>query len=274
MVEIFQNFEYAIGGAVQSNPLVLAGLGIAAVLAGLCVWLGGLRIRIVVVGTIGAAGGFILGVVVIDRGPVAAAAAAGVAALAAIALEKVFIAVLAVALAGVFSFAVLASPYMEYSGTAESASRHKVSVEASSGDGEVMEEFKAYAVDVGERARQAGSNMPPQRLILVAALTAICLVGGIFLWRLTAAMCFSTLGTTLIFFGMTLLLLYKGSSPSGCLSERPLLYAGVFAGMIVFGTVEQLVLCRRPQTGPPKKKTDDKENEDTGTEKKGRWRAT
>lgn len=273
MLEIFQNFEYAIGGAVQSNPLVLAGLGTAAVLAGLCAWLGGLRIRTILIGTMAAAGGCVLGVVVIDRGPVPAAAVAAVAALIAIALEKVFITVLAAALAGVFGFAVLAAPYMENSGAAETASRREVSVEASPGDGEVMAELKAYVVDVGERAGQAGSNMPPQRLILVAGLAAICVVGGFTLWRLTAAMCFSTLGTTLIFFGMTLLLLYKGSSPSGYLGEKPLLYAGVFAGMTLFGTVEQLVLCRRPQAVPAKKKIDDKENEDTGTKKK-RWRTT
>jgi len=274
MLEIFQNFEYAIGGAVQSNPLVLAGAGIAAVLAGLCVWLGGLRIRKILIGTTAAAGGCVLGVVVIDRGPVPAAALAAVAALVAIALEKVFITVLAAVLAGVFGFAVLAGPYMENSGASNSASRDEVSVEtSSSGDGKVMAELRAYAVDVGGRARQAGSNMPPQRLVLVAALAAICVVGGFTLWRLTAALCFSALGTMLIFFGMMLLLLYKGSSPVGYLGERPLLYAGVFAGMTVFGTIEQLVLCRRPQAGPAKKKINDKENEDTGT-KKRRWRAT
>jgi len=274
MLEIFQNFEYAIGGAAQSNPLVLAGAGVAAVLVGLCVWLGGLRIRIILVGTIAAAGGCILGVVVINRGPVAAAAVAAVAALVAIALERVFITVLAAALAGVLGFAVLAAPYMEDSAAAETASRHKVSVEASSrGDGEVMSELRAYAVDVGERAKQACSDMPLQRWALVAVLAAICVVGGFTLWRLTGALCFSALGTTLIFFGMTLLLLYKGSSLAGYVGERPLVYAGVFAGMIVFGTVEQLVLCRRPQAGPVRKKTDDKENEDTGT-KKRRWRTT
>ena len=123
MVEIFQNFEYAIGGAVQSNPLVIAGLGIAAVLTGLCAWLGGLRIRIILIGAMAAAGGCVIGVVVIDRGPVPAAAVAAVAALAAIALEKVFVTVLAAALAGVFGFAVLAAPYMDNSGGAETAIR-------------------------------------------------------------------------------------------------------------------------------------------------------
>ena len=81
MLEIFQNFEYAMGGAAQSSPLFLAGVGIAIVLTGLCVWLGGLYIKTPFVGIIGSAGGFVLGAVVINRGPVPVAALAAVAAL-------------------------------------------------------------------------------------------------------------------------------------------------------------------------------------------------
>ncbi|MFH1719584.1 MAG: hypothetical protein ABIF19_19715 [Planctomycetota bacterium] len=274
MLEIFQNFECAMGGAAQSSPLVLIGPGIAAVLAGLFVWLGGLNLRKILVGIIAAAGGCVFGFVVIGRGPVPAAASAAAAALVAIALERVFITVLAAALAAAFGFAVLAGPYMENSGAANSASRDEVSAETSTfGDGEVMEELRAYAVDVGGRARQAGSEMPAQRWAVIAALAAICVVGGFTLWRLTAALCFSTLGTMLILFGMTLLLLFKGSSPVGYVSDRPSVYAGVSAAMVVFGTIEQLVLCRRPQAGPAKKKKNDKENEDTGTKTRG-WRTT
>lgn len=268
MLEIFQNFEYAMGGAAQSCPLVLAAVGIAVVLAGLCVWLGGLYIKKPLVGVIGGAGGFVLGATVINRGPVPVAALSAVAALVAIALERVFITVLAATLAAVLGFAVLAGPYMKNSGASEPARRYEVSAETQTYDNvEFMAELKAYAVDVAGSARYAGSNMPPQRWALVAAMAVICVIGGFTLWRLTAVLCFSAFGTMLICFGMTLMLLCKGSSPVTNLNHRPMVYAGVFAGMIAFGTIEQLVLCRRQQAGPAKKKMKDKEKEDAGTKK-------
>ncbi len=275
MLEIFQNFEYAMGGAAQSCPLVLTAVGIAVVLAGLCIWLGGLYIKKPLVGIIGGAGGFVLGAVVIDRGPVPVAALAAVAALVAIAFERVFITVMAAVLAVVVGFVVLAGPYMKNSGTLESTNRDEASARTSTFDrGEVVAELRAYAVDVAGSATYAGSNMPPQRWALVAAIAVICVVGGFFIWRLIAALCFSALGTMLIFFGMTLLLIYKGSSPAGHLNDRSMVYAGIFAGMIAFGTIEQLVLCRRPQTKPAqKKKINDKEKEDTVPRKRG-WRTT
>ncbi len=276
MLEIFQNFEYAMGGAAQSCPLVLAGVGIAVVLSGLCVWLGGLYIRKPLVGVIGAAGGFVLGVVVIDRGPMPVAALAAVAALVAIALEKVFITVLGATLAAVLSFAFLAGPYMRNSETSESVKRDGESAQTSTfGYSEVIAELRAFAVEVAGKARYAGSNMPFQRWALVVVMASICGVAGVTIWPLTAALSFSALGTMLIFFGMTLLLLYKGSSPAGQLNNEPMVYAGVFAGMVIFGTIEQMVLCRRPQTGQvEKKKTDDKEKKENAGIKKRGWRTT
>jgi hypothetical protein len=233
-----------------------------------------LYIKRLLVGIIGAAGGCVLGVVVINRGPVPVAALAAVTALVAIAFEKVVITIMAAVLAIVMAFAVLAGPYMKNAGT-ESARRDEASVQTSTyGFNDVIAELKAYAVDVAEKVRYAGSNMPPQRWALVASMAVIFVVGGFVVWHLTAALCFSTLGTMLIFFGMTLLLLYKGSSPVGLVNDRPIVYAGVFAGMIAFGTIEQMVLCRRPRTEPAKKKKiNDKEKEDTGTRKRN-WRTT
>jgi hypothetical protein len=72
-------------------------------------------------------------------------------------------------------------------------------------------------------------------------------VGGFSFWQLASALCCSALGTVLIFAGMILLLLNKGSMPVGIISRRSSFYAAVFAAMMVFGTIEQLLLCRQPK---------------------------
>ena len=62
MLELFQNFERA---AVRFMPVVLIGPGVVCIIAGLFVWLAGLRFRRVLVGVLGAAVGSILGFFVI-----------------------------------------------------------------------------------------------------------------------------------------------------------------------------------------------------------------
>jgi hypothetical protein len=49
----------------------------------------------------------------------------------------------------------------------------------------------------------------------------------------------------LIFAGMILLLLHKGSLPVSNIYSKPPFYGAVFVAMTGFGTIEQLVLCQR-----------------------------
>lgn len=89
-------------------------------------------------------------------------------------------------------------------------------------------------------------------LAIAAAVIAIvieriytAIVGaGFFFRRLVPALCCAALGTILIFAGMILLLLHKGSMPVSYISSRQPFYAVVFAAMIAFGTIEQLLFCR------------------------------
>lgn len=84
---------------------------------------------------------------------------------------------------------------------------------------------------------------------------------GFFLGHLIPALCCAALGTILIFTGMVLLLLYKGSVPISHISSRQPFYAVVFAAMIAFGTLEQLLFCRYTRKKPITKKETNKNKE-------------
>jgi hypothetical protein len=248
MVEIFQNFEQL---TARLSPSVLIIPGATAVLVGLFVWLGGLALKKVIIAIVGAISGGIVGYIVIDHNIIPAAASAVVVAAIAVLLERVFIAILAAALAAAFGFAILAGPYINNSQAENPANQDEISAQTTAiSVDESIERLKAYALDVGEKIKQASSLMPLQRWAIIAVLAAIFIVGGFYLRRLTSALCCSVLGTMLVFVGMISLLLYKGTAPVSRICNNPLIYAAVFAAMASFGTVEQLLICRRPKAQP------------------------
>ena len=245
MLEIAQNFEQM---TATLSPVVLIAPGLAAVIVGLFVWLGGLGLRRLLVAVVGAVGGGICGFFIIGRNTMSAMISAGVAAVIAIIFEKFFITILAAALAAALGLAILAGPYIEnpqepiqnyYPFNQEKISYRGPYISVH----ESIHIVKAYIVDFSDRIKQACLQMPVYNWIIIAALAAIFITGGFLLWRLTSALCCATLGTLLVFAGMILLLLYKGAEPISSISRRTLFYAAVFIAMIVFGTIEQLLLC-------------------------------
>jgi hypothetical protein len=243
MFVIAHNFEQM---AVRFSPIVLIGPGLATVLVGLFIWLGGLRFRRVLVALLGAISGGICGIFVIGRNVVAAAVLAGVVALIAVTLQRIFITILAACLAAVLGFAVgyLIKPYVGMSEETIPTNPIRMPVQGSAlSVGESVQLMKAYIIDVGDMIRQAFSRMPLYNWAIIAVFVVVFVTGEIYFWRLTSAVCFAVLGTMLIFAGMILLLLYKGSVPISSINSRPLFYAAVFITMSAFGTIEQLLLC-------------------------------
>jgi hypothetical protein len=80
MVDILQSFEQACG---RLSPLVLIGPGIAALVIGLFVWLGGVGFRKWLLGIAGGLTGGLVGFFVFGLSPLLTAAFAGIAAAAA-----------------------------------------------------------------------------------------------------------------------------------------------------------------------------------------------
>jgi len=231
MLEIALNFEETAAGF---EPIVLIVPGLLAVLVGLFIWLGGLGVRKVLVAVIGAVSGGMCGFFIAGGHIILAMILAVVAAVIAVMFEDVFMRILAVGLAAVCGFAVLAGPYIKGS----------VNLDA---------------------VKVACSQMPLFAWAIIAALAVIFIVAGFFYWRLTSALCCAALGTILIFAGMIALLLYKGAMPISGISCRLPFYVAVFMAMIAFGTIGQLLLCggngkksvKKRQTGKGEQEVDE-----------------
>jgi len=113
-------------------------------------------------------------------------------------------------------------------------------------------------------------------LAIAGAVTAIILgrilAAGSFFWRLVSALCCAALGTGLIFGGMVLLLLYKGAVPVSSIGNRPFFYAALFVVMTAFGTIEQMLFCRRKNKAMTAKKQVRRAREE-GSEESLNWRS-
>jgi len=249
MLQILQDLESAIGGTAGLSPVVLLGPGLVCVIAGLFIWLGGLGFRNLLLPTAGAITGAVCGFFIIGQNLISVVFSAAFAAGIATILDRLFIAILTAALAAVFAFVVLAGPYIENSQQAAtirpggmSAQGQTISVRESA------EKMKAYIIDAGQRIKHAGLQMPVYHWMIIMVLVLIFIVAGFSLWRLPMALCCSALGTILIFAGMFLLLLHKGTVPVSTIRSKPSYYATAFIAMIAFGTIEQLLLCKYPKT--------------------------
>jgi hypothetical protein len=265
MLEIAQQLEQT---AVWFSPVILIGPGVACVLLGLFVWLGGLGFRRVLVVIVGAVSGGICGFFISSRNITTAAVSAGITAVIAIMLERIFIAILAGVLAAILSFAVLARPYIESEGEmtlVEWSETQNLSTQ------QTVETVKAYITDFVTEIERIFLQMPVYNWAIIAALAVILLVAGFFQRRLTSAFCCAALGSILIFAGMILLLLYKGAAPISRICQNQLFYQSIFGIMTGFGMAEQLLLCRRIKgklTGQKETKKDRKEAEKTSAD----WR--
>ena len=272
MLEILRDFETAIGGAVRLSPLILVGPGLAVVIIGLFIWLGGLGFRKLLVAVAGAICGGICGFFAIGQNIVSAAFAAALTAALAMVFERLFIAILTAALAAVFAFVVLAGPYIENSQQAATIRLGEMSAQGQTiSVRESVEKMKAYIIDAGQRIKHAGLQMPVYHWMIIMVLVLIFIVAGFSLWRLAMALCCSALGTILIFAGMILLLLHKGAVPVSIICSKSSYYATAFIAMTAFGTSEQLLLCKRSKTRSAGKRQRGK-NKQEPDRKKESWR--
>ncbi len=207
MVEILKNFEKA---AVEYDPRILIGVGVAATIIGLFVWLGGLGLRKVLLVIVGGAVGAAIGYMFASGQTAITIGAAVAGAILATVVEKLFITLLSSLIA--VSLVVVVFAHIQGS-------------------------------DITTGLWQLIGALSKHELVAVAGVGVAVLLGGLMLWRLTSAMCYATLGAALVFAGMTSLLLYKGSGPITLVTQKPGYYALVFAVMVVFGTVIQMLFC-------------------------------
>jgi len=271
MLEIFQDFESAVGGA-RLSPIVLIAPGLAAIVVGLFFWLGGSGVRRPLVALVGGIVGGICGFFLTGRNTIYAAVSAAAAALVAAVLQRVFIAILAAGLAAIIGFALLAGPHVETAEETTPASKPETPEQGSTVSiGQSIETVRALAVELADDIKQLCSQMPVYRWVIIAVLAVVFMALGFWLWRFASAVCFATIGTTLIFSGLILLLLYKGSAPISKVCARAPFYQAVFAGMAAFGTFVQLLFFGRSKAEGVSKKQAPKSEQEAERTKHG-WR--
>jgi hypothetical protein len=244
MLKIFENIEHS---AAWLSPLLLVGLGLIVVLIGLFIWLGGLGFKKLLIAVAGVVIGIVCGFVLIGLNVIAAAVLAAIFVFVAITFERVFITVLAAILTGVICFAVVAGPYVAQPKPAITFN-HAPAEGKTLGLRESIDRVEIYIGDSASGIRRTCSRMPFYTWLIIAVPVIISAAIAIYFWHFTSAVCCSVLGTIFVFAGMILLLLHKGSKPLSNIYERPFFYLSVFAAMVAFGTIEQLIICKSAKT--------------------------
>jgi len=242
MLDVLLEFEQTAAGL---RPVVLIVPGLALVMLGLFMWLGGLGIRRAGPAMAGVVVGGTLGYFVIGRNVGAAAILAVVCALSAVVVEKVFVMVTLAAMVLLVGLFVFASVYGELPEGAVGLPEVVVERIPTETIAESLEQLRAFVAELLSSVWEGTSAVPVYGWLGPAAAVAVVVVLGLLLKRVAAAVCCSMLGCMMMSCGMGMLLLYKGSSPLSRVAGRAGLYGAVLLGMTVFGAVIQLVLCGR-----------------------------
>jgi len=263
MFELLLNFQKA---AEQFSPIFLIAPGIAAVLAGLFIWLGGLGFTRLLAGLTGAIAGIICGLFIVGRNAPSALFMAAVLAAAAIIFDRPFTIILAAALGALVTFAILARPYLGNprlltAATAPTISTYRTAFTAR----ETAGVLKDYMVKLNPEIKQLCSQMPNYRWVVIVAIAAVSLAVGFYSWRFASAFNCAILGTMLVFAGMVWLLLYKGSVPISAIFRKGKFYGTVFVAMTVFGALIQLLLYWRATKKKKRKKPAENDQQQEGT---------
>ncbi len=244
MAEIFESFELVAG---RLSPAVLLVPGLVMVVVGLAAWLAGMCLRQVVLALFGAVVAGLAGYYMTGRNPVAAGVAATGGVAFGIMLPRLFMAVLLAAFGMAVVFGVVAKPYFPEWQGAQYGTEVLGPAAESFTVGESLKVVRAHAFDATACTEAAARQLPRRHwAVLVAAGAGLLVLSMYFEWSMGALTC-SLLGTVLIFGGLVLLLMFKGSAPIAHMKQQGAFYALVLFGMAAFGTLEQLLVCHPPK---------------------------
>ena len=252
MAQSLQNIE--ISALHFASQLLVPG-GIVVVLAGLCIWLGGLRwIKFLAAG-LGALAGLIGACIFTDGGAMPIIAAALIAGCLGCFVKKPVVIFSGAALAAVAALVILTTPAMAATDDLKPPA-HRMPYEedgqrkmltVSESVVELKGEWLFWTATIASSVKRSSVAAPA--IACVAAV--IVIVAGCVVPRFVAAITCASLGTVLIFAGMILVLLYKGARPLTGIYQTPTFFGVTVVVMVAFGTFVQLLLCpgrtKKPQ---------------------------
>jgi len=253
----------------QLSPIVLIGSGLFFVLAGLFIWLGGLGLARALMAVLGAAVGAVVGFFLLGGTVVSAVLLGTASAFIGMIFKRVFISILAAAVIAVIVISYFGLP--DFSAFKNKSFNPPVvkTYDRQFGVRISLGRIRIYSGELEKQAKTFVSRIPVAGWIVTALAVAVIVAVGLYFSNFVSAFCCAAFGAVFIFAGLTLLLLYKGSFPISHINSRPGLYLAIFGAMVVFGTAEQLLLCRKTN-----KKNADKnkrESDESQKSRKLRW---
>ncbi len=253
MLEILKSFEQ-VASRVNTSVLVIPGRVILAM--GLLLWVAGWARTRLWLGLVAAVTGGLAGFFASGQNPAVAGLAAGGSAAVGAIVPRLVAAVLLAVVGGTIAFAIVARAYLFpqqgflHRGQDLDPPARRFTVQES------LDAVQAYVLTVGDRVEASVDGLVSTDLLIVAATGVGLLAVGLIFERLGGALTCSTVGSGLVFAGLTFLLIFKGSTPVTRMEQQGPFYGLVLLGMVAFGTLEQLLLCpqvtgrRNASSGP------------------------
>ncbi len=266
--------------ALQLDPLTIWPSALVGIVMGMFLWLGGTRYSFFVVGILGAGLGGCAGLLVHHFFQteilISAAIGAVVLAIAFVLLERVVIVLLATT---IFALACGTS-YMGYSlqdknwnelitmqqlkrveamqqgindGTApgnlaDSWMAQPVPETGVNTEGESHQAGKSRLGDIFDAIKESVGENKGMLILWILLGATIGLFLAYVLKKVIMAICCSVVGSTSIILGVIALFLAKGTAVISTLETRPKLTPTIFAAMVIFGCICQLIFARKPKT--------------------------
>lgn len=245
MLEAFQNLERS---TLEFAPEVLVVPGVLCAVLGLCLWLGGMRWSRPTATVLGILAGCLWAFFLTGRQTAAFVSMAVVVGAFALFFNRAALVVTGAATTFVITLVIFAAPYLSkprnlpYPEPKMSTAGERASKDISLIT-ESLEAAKIQFVFLGDLFGRAVSLVPFENLLISVVAGLVVATAGYFMPQLIIAVTCSALGTTIIFFGMILLLLFKGVQPITHIHAKANLFGTVVLAMVVFGGAVQLLLC-------------------------------
>jgi hypothetical protein len=245
MLEAFQNLERS---TLEFAPEVLVVPGVFCVVLGLCLWLGGMRWSRPTAMVLGILAGCLWAFFLTGRQTAAFVSMAVVVGAFALFFNRAALVVAGAATALMITLIIFAAPYLskprnlQYPEPKISTAGERESEDISPVI-ESIEAAKIQFVFLGDLFGRAISLVPFENLLISVVAGLVVATAGYFMPQLIIAVTCSALGTTIVFFSMILLLLFKGVQPITHIHAKANLFGTVVLAMVVFGCAVQLLLC-------------------------------
>ncbi len=257
MLEVLQNFEKII---LDFPPILLILAGSICLSVGLLVWLGGMRWRIFTAIVFGVVAGLISISFVTENMVFVFIFPSCLVMLSILIFKRrtlVLIGGVITTLVILFSLATPAS-----AGTPDHSAMKPPAVidDGTNLDG-IVSQITSQSGVMGGKISTVIGDLSPMAIGVAASSGSLVMGIGFFLHRVVSAATCAALGTALIYVGMILLLVNKGSMPAQNICRKPVFYQTVAICMLFFGTFVGRLVC------PLRKKKINTIKEEYGVEK-------